>query len=85
MKQKDKGISSISIVITSVVVMIFLAITISVSCKLTSNYHPINENDENIIKKQENCQHDWVITSKYDLVRDAYKTISKCSKCGKEI
>lgn len=85
MKQTIKGISLISITITSVVVIIFLAITIFISCKLSYNYHPTNENNENIIKMQENCQHEWVITSKYDLIRDAYRTISKCSKCGKEI
>lgn len=34
---------------------------------------------------QDECQHDWVVTSKYVLLRDSYKTISKCSKCGKEI
>ena len=33
----------------------------------------------------ESCEHDWVITSKYDFWRQSYKTISKCSKCGEEI
>ena len=83
MNKLNEGISLISITITSIVVMIFLAIVIFlIGYKLTSNYQPI---DENTIKKQENCQHEWVITSKYDLIRDAYRTISKCSKCGKEI
>ena len=31
----------------------------------------------------ENCEHDFVITSKYDFWRSSYKTISKCLKCGK--
>jgi len=32
-----------------------------------------------------NCEHDYVITSKYDWLFEQYKTISKCTKCGKEI
>lgn len=31
------------------------------------------------------CDHDWVITSKWDWWRNSYKTVSKCSKCGKVI
>ena len=34
---------------------------------------------------QEECQHDWRVTSKYVFLRNTYKTISKCSVCGKEI
>lgn len=33
----------------------------------------------------ENCQHEYVISSKYDCLLEQYKTISKCTKCGKEI
>ena len=31
------------------------------------------------------CEHEWVISSKYDLLFKSYKTISKCAKCGEEI
>lgn len=34
---------------------------------------------------QEECQHDWTITSEYSFWTDSYRTISKCSKCGKVI
>ena len=64
-------------------IVTILVLTAIVFGKLSTNLN--NEIDENIIKNQENCQHDWVITSKYDLTRDAFKTISKCTKCGKEI
>ena len=77
---KAKNIILISTTIIIVSILVFAAIVIG---KLSMN--PKNEIDENIIKIQENCQHDWVITSKYDLMRDAFKTISKCTKCGKEI
>ena len=30
-------------------------------------------------------QHEYVITSKYNWFLDKYKTISKCTKCGKEV
>ena len=31
------------------------------------------------------CEHDWVVTSKYSFWTESYKTISKCSKCGKVV
>lgn len=34
---------------------------------------------------QEECVHDWVITSRYNILTNNYRTISKCSKCGKEV
>lgn len=34
---------------------------------------------------QDECVHDWVVTSKYNILTNSYKTISKCSKCGKEV
>lgn len=44
----------------------------------------INTNKtETASTKIENCEHDFVITSKYDFWRSSYKTISKCAKCGK--
>lgn len=48
--------------------------------------------EQNYIEKQElienqgiECEHNWVVTSKYNFFLSSYKTISKCSKCGKEI
>lgn len=34
---------------------------------------------------QDECVHDWVVTSRYNILTNSYKTISKCSKCGKEV
>lgn len=31
------------------------------------------------------CEHDWVISSKYSFLTGNYKTVSKCSKCGRVI
>lgn len=44
----------------------------------------INTNKTETVNTEiENCEHDFVITSKYDFWRSSYKTISKCAKCGK--
>ena len=32
-----------------------------------------------------NCEHEYVVSSKYDWLFEQYKTISKCAKCGYEI
>lgn len=46
----------------------------------------INTNKTETINTEiENCEHDFVITSKYDFWRNSYKTISKCTKCGKVV
>lgn len=31
------------------------------------------------------CEHEFVITSKYDIWYKCYKTYSKCIKCGMEV
>lgn len=31
------------------------------------------------------CQHEWVVTSKYNWFLNGYKTYSVCSKCGGKI
>lgn len=31
------------------------------------------------------CEHEFVTTSRYNLLLGSYKTYSKCIKCGKEI
>ena len=32
-----------------------------------------------------NCEHEYVVSSRYDWLFEQYKTISKCTKCGYEI
>lgn len=31
------------------------------------------------------CEHDWVIGSEYSIWGRGYRTVSKCSKCGKVV
>ena len=49
-------------------------------------YETTNSSQEITQTKQvKECEHDWVVTSKYNFWTESYKTISKCSKCGKVI
>ena len=41
------------------------------------------ENTTNV--EDVNCEHEYVVTSKYNFLSAKYKTISKCTKCGYEI
>ena len=46
---------------------------------------PVENYVETVDNSVENCEHDWVITSEYSWYRGQYRTISKCSKCGKVV
>lgn len=47
------------------------------------------EVDPNQIAEQERieeeCEHDWVVTSEYSWIFESYRTVTKCSKCGKVV
>lgn len=81
MRNQDKATTLVSLVITIIVLVIITGVGIAIIvCQKP------NENiDGNVIENQKHCQHEYVITSKWDWLRDSYKTISKCSKCGKEV
>ena len=72
----------ILVLIVMMLGMIFALSGCSENNESYQNY--INEQKE-VDERQAMCEHDWVITSKYDVWYGSYKTISKCSKCGKEI
>ena len=40
---------------------------------------------ENSVETVDNCEHDWVISSEYSVWGRGYRTVSKCSKCGKVV
>lgn len=40
---------------------------------------------ENSVETVDNCEHDWVTASEYSWFRNAYRVVSKCSKCGKVV
>lgn len=47
----------------------------------------IDAKEQEQIKEEGNiqCEHEFVTTSRYNWLLNAYKTYSKCTKCGKEI
>ena len=70
----------------SMIIAIMISIAISgVFISLAMYAEEIEEQRNETKIVQDDCEHDWVVTSKYVLLRNSYKTISKCSKCGKEI
>lgn len=80
--EQNKGITIVSLVITIAVLFIITAICI---CLITFN-NDSGESENNTVNTiQENCEHEWVIKSKYNWLLKSYKTYSVCSKCGKEI
>lgn len=58
-------------------IMCFTIVLVSIVIAINTN------KTETVNTEIENCEHDFVITSKYDFWRNSYKTISKCAKCGK--
>jgi len=70
---KDLTIYAITTIICLTIVLASIVITINTNKAETVN------------TEIENCEHDFVITSKYDFWRSSYKTISKCTKCGKVV
>ena len=78
--KREKGITLVALIVTIIVLLILAGISIEMI--MNTN---LNEYSNSIIQQEENCQHEYVITSKWDYFKDCYKTISKCSKCGKEV
>ncbi len=81
MRNRNNGITLVALVVVLIVLIILTGVGIAIITSEVLN-EPINGNDA---EKQEYCQHEYVITSKWDWIRESYKTISKCSKCGKEV
>jgi len=82
--KSDKGITFISLVVT-IIVLIMLAGASIVLVMYDEQLNETNTVNQEVKQNQENCIHDWVTTSKWDSLKGCYRTISKCSKCGKEI
>lgn len=80
--KRSRGITLVSLVTTIIVLLILAGISIVF---ITDNFEKGQKEDNSKSNYQEACQHEWVVTSKYDFILQSYKTISKCSKCGKEV
>lgn len=66
------------------VLVIMLVVTIFALSACTETNNTENNVSTTNVEVTE-CEHDWVVTSKYSFFTDSYKTVSKCSKCGKVV
>lgn len=80
----NKGITLVSLAITILVLLLLAGVAISLMQYSKDLEKQENETINNTVD-EEKCEHDWVVTSKYNFLTNAYQTYSKCSKCGKEI
>ena len=82
---KNKIIKITLAIISIAILLCILSGCTDTVTNTTNTTNTINENRTINNTTEEECEHDWVITSKYSFWADAYKTISKCSKCGKTV
>lgn len=40
---------------------------------------------DNSVETVDNCEHDWVVVSKYHFLTQSWRNISKCSRCGEVV
>ena len=76
----------IIIAVSCIILFGFVPFCLIIHQSLTEPYNPARwEYVSQEEKLQENCEHEYVITSKFSPLTFRYKVISKCTKCGKEI
>lgn len=68
-----------------IITLIVSIVGVTICLVFYSNQIELQNNENKIVQEECEQEHEWVITSKYDFWRNTYRTISKCSKCGKEI
>lgn len=76
----NKGIILVSLAITALILLLLAGVAISLI-----KYSQDLEKQKNNTINEEKCEHNWVVTSQWNTLTNAYQTYSKCSKCGKEI
>lgn len=75
------GLLGMCVIITTILICLTAGTDIDVDAVQSQQL----EEQHRIESLQAECEHDWVVTSKYDFIWRQFRTISKCSKCGKEI
>lgn len=73
--RKEERILNIILIISAVVILV----TLIWAC---SEFEKERLERVEVIQQ---CEHEYAITSRYNLLVGSYKTISKCVKCGKEV
>lgn len=80
--EKNIGIGLVSLIITIVVILILTFVTLLI---ITGIKEIKTNTNINKITIQNGCEHEFVITSRYNIFLQSYKTFSKCVKCGLEV
>lgn len=62
-------------------IMILGTVLLTGCVEITQNQTATNQEATTI----QECQHDWIISSEYSWLTSSYRTVSKCSKCGKVV
>ena len=74
------------ILVTTIFVAIFMIVCFSFMVPAFYDWQKEYEYQQSLTEQaQADCDHDWVITSEFNLLWKSYRTVSKCSKCGKVI
>ena len=81
-KIKNKNGISLTCLVITIIVLLIIA---SISVLLLNGAFKAFEIEKNNLDIQQSCEHEWVITSEYSFLFNSYRTVSKCSKCGKVI
>ena len=62
--------------------MILLGAVLLTGCAEVSQNQTASNQEATTIQE---CQHNWTISSEYSWLTNSYRTVSKCSKCGKVV
>lgn len=80
--KNNKGLTLVALIVTIIILLIISFLTLAVIIP----WNDMKNTSINInTNEQIECEHEWVVTSEYNFWLNKYKTISKCSKCGKII
>lgn len=82
--KNNKGISITGLVITIMVLLLIESLSILILVRVNV-FTKTEKEGKQETNAQVNCEHDWVITSEYSFWFNSYRTVSKCSKCGKVV
>ena len=82
--KNKKGISLTGLIITIIVLMIIALVSVLLLMGSIKAFE-IDKDNKQGSEIQESCEHEWVITSEYSFWFNSYRTVSKCSKCGKVV
>lgn len=71
--------------VIGIIALFIIAIAIFIIGSVLIEDTDTQENIDIYEVQTQQCEHEWIVSSKYDFIFKSYKTISKCAKCGKEV